>query len=149
MVFFSLVGQLYYMTTAHDAHEILAAFKSIDKLRTLDDKLDVLYASLILHDDECIRLIRRPRPTQKLMKTSAQSSRKQAHHTMAKLPSHDPPDCMIPRNGHDPDRRLCAIYNSLPFEGSVKRTSKRPGLTPLVAHDRTSVDRFRQYSSHI
>jgi len=134
------------MGTTHDAHEILSAFRSIDKLRTLDDKLDVLRASLILHDDEEIRLIRRLAPTQK--------SKKPVGHTYPKNPPvvevsasvADQVDSRVPFKVHVTDRQLSAVYNSLPFDGSKKVKHKPPSLRPLNTHDRTSVTRFRKYS---
>ena len=137
------------MGSTHDAHEILSAFGSINKLRTLDEKLEVLHASLVLQHDESIRLITRPRPTQKYIRPDLLSHVKQikpdvSHHYQA-----DPPDRSLPRIARDADCRVCAIYNSLPYESSRKVKRRQSSLVPLIAHERTSVDRFRHYSDKL
>jgi hypothetical protein len=130
----------------HDAHEILSAFRSIDKLRTLGDKLDVVHASLILDDDEEIRLIRRLAPTRKSKRPVGHTYRKN-HPVVEANPSvADHVDSRIPFQVHVIDHQLSAVYNSLPFDGSKKVKHKPPSLRPLITHDRNSVSRFRKYS---
>ena len=136
------------MGTTHDAHEILSAFGSINKLRTLDEKLEVLHASLVLQHDESIRLITRPKPVQKYKRPDMVSEVKKIKPDVSHRYNADPPDCALPEVARDADRRVCAIYNSLPYERSHKVKKRRSRLGPLIAHERSSVDRFRHYSDH-
>jgi hypothetical protein len=129
----------------HDAHEILTAFQSIGKLGSVDERLEVLHASLVLASDEQLRLCQRTVPTRRFERPSFRVC---ASKTSESLNDQSPTDIRIsaplPQSENVASLQTAAVYNAVPFKKSRKHTGARASHQ-LRTRNRGSVDRFQEY----
>lgn len=135
------------MGTPHDAHDILAAYGAIYKLRSIDEKLEVLTASLSLHDDEIHRVTLSKKsmnaPRGSMKKSCSERKRSPA---FPKLLNVHAQEVAVFTHSMGSGSRCTPIYNALPFRGS-KKVKGSQSANQLNERDRQSVNQFRKYFS--
>ena len=143
LLFFSR-SVIVHLEEMHDAHEILSAFQSIGKLGSIDERLEVLHASLVLASDEQFRLCQRPLPIRRVKRQPFRVRLSKNRNTNDGFIIQELPDVVLaPHSENDSSGRTAAIYNAVPFHRTKKLAEAKSH--ELMTHDRGTVNRFRQH----